>query len=91
MTTDNVGVLDARLAGGLTGGEKLALLLKKEAGSVVKWSLARGINPSEIWHTLSGLRENPEHRQAIADSLGLTRQQVDEAIGPKKEAEKVPA
>lgn len=80
MPTDNTSVIDQRLLGGLSGGEKLKLLIEQQAGSVTRWAIERRVNPIEIHHVLSGRRAYQEHRQLIAGALGLELELVEQLL-----------
>jgi hypothetical protein len=79
MRTDNTPI-DQRLLQGLSGSEKLKILLKQEAGTLADWARQNGVDGIELHHCLAGRREYPEHRQKIADSLRLSRETVDAMI-----------
>ncbi len=87
MTTNNTPDIDARLLSGLSGSDKLKLLMKEQAGTLADWARERGIDPIELHHCLAARRLYPEHRQKIADGLGLDREQVGAMIGPVGDAE----
>lgn len=87
MVADNSLTVDELLLSGMSGSEKLKALLKKRGGTLADWARKRGIEPVEIHHTLARRREYPEHRQAIANDLGFTREYVDELIGDVVPAE----
>lgn len=80
MRTDNTSTIDARVMRSLSGGEKLSLLLSKQAGSVAKWAIENRINSTEVYYTLSGARPYPRIRAKIARSVGLEREEVDRLI-----------
>lgn len=89
--TDNTHEIDRRLVRGLSGREKLKLLLKQEAGSLTDWARQQGVDIIEIHHTLAGRREYPEHRQRIADSIRVDRAEVDRLIDESAEPAHVSA
>jgi hypothetical protein len=85
MTTDNVAELDRRVLEVLSGNEKLQILLGAEYdGSVSKWALDRKIHPNEVNHVLAGRRENAAIRELMAETIGATRQLIDELIADRK-------
>ncbi len=83
MSANNTLSVDERLIEGLSGGEKLKLLLTQKFGSVSSWAIRNGINPPEIFMTLSGKRPYPEHRKKIAKALRVPLAEVDRLIDGK--------
>jgi hypothetical protein len=82
MTRHNAaaGSVNQRVLRSLSGPEKLRVLMTEQEGSVSRWAVRHGINPTEIYQLLGGIRAYPAHRERIAEVLGLSRKQVDRLL-----------
>jgi hypothetical protein len=68
----------------LTGPESLKLLLRGRFGSVRAWAVSRGFDDTEVHHLISGRREYPEIRAALAKDLGRARAEIDRLFERKE-------
>lgn len=81
MATPKINDVDRRVIGGMSGSEKIRFLLK-EAGYETYRDLAieLGRYVEEVSMCINGRREYGEIRDALAQALGLPREQIDRLI-----------
>lgn len=80
MGRDNDATVDERVLAGMSGGEKLKALLRQKHGTISRAAATLGIEETELYHMLSGAREYPQHRDAVAKDLDLDRETVDSTL-----------
>lgn len=81
--------LDKRVLSGLTGQERLKVLLREAGFETYRdFAVAIGRYVEEVSMTLKGHRRYDEIRDALAERLGLKRSEIDQMIDGSKPAER---
>lgn len=69
-----------RMAPGLSGRDRIKVLLLAQGFTVAAWARERGFHDSQVWMCISGTRPYPEIREALAEDLGKARSTIDGLI-----------
>lgn len=72
--------IDQMLVEEMTGQEKLKALLKARGFTYQGYAQHRGLWPEQVKHTVYGARPYPEIRDALAEDLGIPRDEIDRLI-----------
>lgn len=81
MPESNAPLRTVRLPDDLPPRERLKILLRaKGHSSIASWARKRGFHESQVWMCLSGEREYPQIRDALAEDLELPRLKIDQLI-----------